>query len=67
MIRGTARIPRQRAEKRHTGSGMSRTGSILTPDQRRALPAIMRVRKAGALKVRRANAPVAPGDGRSVR
>ncbi len=46
---------------------MSGTGCILTPDQRRALLAIMRGRKAGALKVRRANALVAPGDGKSVR
>ena len=43
------------------------SGNILTPDQRAALPAIMRGRRVEALKVRRANALVAPGDGRSVR
>ncbi len=42
------------------------SGNILTPEQRDALPAVMRGRKVEALKVRRANAPVAPGDGRSV-
>ncbi len=43
------------------------SGSILTPEERDALLAVMRGRRAGALKVRRANALVAPGDGRSVR
>ncbi len=37
------------------------SGSILTPEQRGALLAVMRGRRAGALKVRRANALVAPG------
>ncbi len=46
---------------------MSGTGSILTAGEREALLAIMRVRKAGALKVRRANALVALDDGKSVR
>ncbi len=42
------------------------SGSILTPGQRHALLAVMRGRRAGALKVRRANALVAPGDGNGV-
>ncbi len=43
------------------------SGNILTPEERGALLAVMRGRKVEALKVRRANALVAPGDGRSVR
>ncbi len=46
---------------------MSGTGSILTAGEREALLAIVRGRRAGALKVRRANALVAPGDGNGVR
>jgi len=38
------------------------SGNILTPEQRDALLAVMRGRRVEALKVRRANAPVAPGD-----
>ncbi len=46
---------------------MSGTGSILSAGEREALLAIVRGRRAGALKVRRANALVAPGDGNGVR
>jgi len=42
------------------------SGNILTPEERDALLAVMRGRKVEALKVRRANAPVAPGDGNGV-
>ncbi len=45
---------------------MSGTDSILTAGEREAFLAIMRGRKAGALKVRRADALVAPGDGNGV-
>ncbi len=39
------------------------SGSILTPEQRDALLAVMRGRKVEALRVRRANALVALDDG----
>ena len=42
------------------------SGNILTPERRGALLAVMRGRKAGALKVRRANALVALDDGNGV-
>ncbi len=64
MIRGTVHLSRKRAVR----TEYRRWHVRKHPDagEREALPAVMRGRKVEALKVRRADAPVAPGDGNGV-